>query len=321
MAELSRQIDELKDALREGFEGAGDSERMVCHSVATGLEERAMRTSSRRRLTEDRWYQDALQYAGRYDGETLSRIRRSRTTASEIFVNITRPKTKVLRNRIAETVMPTDKINWDIRGTPIPDLPPDGRSRVEEELARIREEEGEEPSPDRVHKAELAEAKRRTDAMRRLMTDQLVECRYNEVMFRLIHELCKYGTGVMKGPVREWRRRGRWTSGKPGDWRLSDRENAAPVFVPVHVWDFFPDPDATSGEDMEWCFELHRWSHSDLRRFGPELGFDERQLRHLLRERPRMGAPYHSFIRQLHEFERGEAERQHSRFYLSRSRI
>ena len=244
-----------------------------------------------RQHTEDRWFKDTEQYDGRYDEETLKRLE-SQKGASKVYLNQTRPKTRVMQARTNDVLLPMDEPNWDISPTPVPELTlvsetevdpkqnPEGAQWVEE--ARAKREE----------------AKKRCDGMRYEMTDQLSECAYEEVCRRVIRQCCKIGVGVAKGPFADYRQKSFWGKAE-GSWKLKIRNDNRPGYVYVDAWNWFPDMKASSMEECEFSFELHDMSRSDLRRLAGMRDFLRDEIRELLRR-----LPEHS------EFSEYERERQ-----------
>jgi hypothetical protein len=50
----------------------------------------------------------------------------------------------------------------------------------------------------------------------------------------------------------------------------------------VSLWNFYPDPNATCQEDMEWAIERHRMNHSQIRGLRNRPHFDESAIGRLL---------------------------------------
>lgn len=235
---------------------------------------------------EERWYLDTLQYYGYYDPDTEARLRKKKN-ASKLFVNMTRPKTKVLRARLIDLLFPTDQPNWDIMPTPVP--------RISRAMARMKDSADLPPlqqqETDRAQQ-EFKQAKEAAEHMRSLMSDQLVECRYVDVCRNAITQACKLGSGVVKGPFdfskpnRSWRRKKDSSS-----WGITHSQNLQPEFAFVDLWDFFPDMDASNMEDCEFVFQMHRMSKTEVRRRTQRGEFDRTAARYLLQQGTEYYAP------------------------------
>ena len=97
------------------------SDREHCQNFAGDLYRLAVEQANLRQPIERRWYQDNRQYFGRYDEDTEAKLLQ-RKNSSKVFVNLTRPKTRTLRARMADIMFPTDEANWDIHHTPVPEI-------------------------------------------------------------------------------------------------------------------------------------------------------------------------------------------------------
>ena len=295
------KFEEAFKGLMERDDDGWGSDYQVRLAYSMDLEKLAVELMGRRQDREARWIDNARQYAGIYDPATLSSIRK-RPGASELFVNMTRPKTTVLRSRITDVMLPEDTTNWDIQSSPVPDLPEWALQEVqaevleeaqkiadqkaaeaaEEAAAAMEETEGADPQAappmpeppdlqtviaemghDFVFQFIKKKSEEIVDRARLVMTDQLRESQYEVELFKLIHEGCKYGTGVIKGPLVGHRTYKRWMKQQLEDGSTAEvrteTSRPAPEFMHVHCWDLYADPEASSIEDAEYAFELHRW--------------------------------------------------------------
>ena len=154
----------------------------------------------------------------------------------------------------------------------------------------------------------------------RTMRDVLDACDYSEEERKVVHEASRLGHSWMKGPYLLLRERQAWSHVTLPDGRVETRSrmepDERPVYSQVSGWNMFCDPDATSVEDMEYAFELHRLSRTALRKYMRTMKFDRRGVSMLLRQQPRIGRVYQDFIRELNEIERSDNSRYDSRYYL-----
>ena len=272
--------------------------RNGCISYMSELYRLADETARRRLALEERWLLDTLQYQGKYDARTEANLNKNKGS-SKIFVNMTRPKTKVQRARLVDTLLPEDETNWDIEPTPVP--------RLEKAKALGKQE------PEKLGILGLKEVQRvdsesvdseeRVRAMKAMMRDQLAECAYPHAIRLAITQGCKLGNGVIKGPfasnrhIRTWAR-----STKRENWamKLTAADKQVPMFDWVDLWDFYPDMDAASMADSDFVFQLHHMSKRQLRRLGQNEYFDPEEVSFLLEQNPSykpIGGP--SFINNL----------------------
>ena len=241
-------------------------------------------TARRRLALEERWLLDTLQYQGKYDARTEANLNKNKGS-SKVFVNMTRPKTKVQRARLVDTLLPEDETNWDIEPTPVPRM----------EKAKALGKEGPEKlgilGLKEVHRVDIesVNSEERVRSMKAMMRDQLAECQYPHAIRLAITQGCKLGNGVVKGPfasnrhIRTWAR-----STKRDHWamKLTAADKQVPMFDWVDLWDFYPDMDAASMADSDFVFQLHHMSKRQLRRLGQNEYFDPEEASFLLTQNP-----------------------------------
>ena len=243
----------------------------------------------RRQAIEYRWYNDTLQYFGYYDEETQSKLD-EKTGASQLFVNQTRPKTRIFIARMIDILFPTDEPNWDIAATPVP--------RVQNALSQ------EQADPEKYPRAagEQADARAIRDTakqaaagMKRQMADQLEQCDYVRIGTKVIAQAGKLGLGVCKGPFADLRTKEVWSHKKNPGWKLFGRKSVwskevvddmRPAFEWVNAWDFYWDMDAIDMEDCEFVFQLHRYSRTDLIKRARNGFFHKDQVEELIGQAP-----------------------------------
>lgn len=316
------------DATMAMFEPEPESEEQIAARlrdaaapIVSRLSDLARDAVSKRKEIEVRWLEDMCQYAGVRSVSELSGKGQAtgqtttQATGSQVFVNITRPKTNRTEGRICDILFPADDKNWGIQATPVPDLATVAKRGMQEaeravEDANRLEGAGDPsattpeglPVPELLQKAEdlgtqaaeaqakIDEADRRAELMQLEIDDQLVECRYSQKARDAIGWACKIGIGPLKGPVVSEGNRGRWQKGEQG-FALTPSEDAAmkPGVECVSPWAFFPDPSATCIGDAEYVLERHLPSKRELRQMQRKLGFDKEVVRELLEEGPGQG--------------------------------
>ncbi len=195
------------------------------------LEDEAERRVKLRSPTETRWLADLGQYHGRYDEGTQKRL--TDEEGSQVFVNLTRPKTNAFVARLSDLLFPTDDRNWGIRPTPVPDMADEAEenkklamqaeeSKAEGEAAldaatASGDEAAQKQASQQMAEADeirdealmaaheleqaLAAASRRSDLMQEEIDDQLKTCGYQSEARDAIEDACKLGTGILKGPI------------------------------------------------------------------------------------------------------------------------
>lgn len=280
--------------------------------IVQRLEKKAEDRVAHRKHVESRWIEDLTQYHGKYDSNTSPDQRAKGGARSRVFMGKTRQKTNAFAARLIDMLQPTDDRNWDIQPTPVPSTTAQAKRAVAEaeKLAKRADQEMQAGNPElgmkivavgddfaaaaAKIKAEQDEAKRRCDAMRDEMDDQLVEGLYQQECRDVIEDAAKLGTGVLKGPVKAARVNRQWRTVKQEGRTLQVLEDAVdnrPTFLRVDPWAWFPSADARSVKDSEDFFERHLWTAKDLRKLARRGDFDKDAIRRLLDDQSRSTAP------------------------------
>ena len=298
-------MDDARAATQEVAQGEAprpDDLALRLSAIVGTLETMASHRETLRRSIEDRWLIDLEQYHGHYDAATLERLRAKKR--SEIFANLTRPKTNTVEAKLFDMLFPTDDKNWDIQPSPVPELTDQSRELVEQmaEIKRQVQEQGEPATPAQdtalaqakaqsaLLQQKMAEARRKAKAMMAVMDDQLTECQYPAQARNVIEDGCRIGSGIMKGPIITGHERKRWYHADAG-YEMRGRGQPTPVFRRVDPWGFYPDPDARTIEESEGTFERHLMNKKQLRRLAHQEGFDKDAIRRVLAADPKYSTP------------------------------
>ena len=137
-------------------------------------------------------------------------------------------------------------------------------------------------SPDPVV-MEIAPAKDAARLMQKLIHDQIEESNGSSELRNALFESALFGTGIVKGPFNFNKTLSRWEK----DEETGERTyNPLSVRVPriefVSIWDFFPDPNATTIEECEYTFHRHKLNRSQLRNLAKLPHFSKDQIRECL---------------------------------------
>lgn len=319
-------------------------------SLAYELERKAIHAATRRRLTENRWLADWMQYQGQYEKGVLDRIKAKGDP--EVFVGLTRAKCQVLVARLWDTLFPTDLANWDVRPSPIPELPDDAVERVVERArelvmekraatqqetqaqpeqgvvqeAQAQPEQGvdveailQEIPTDDLYRLTQDEAGAMAERLKQHMRDILDVGDYSDNCQMVIEDAVRFGSGVLKGPVRGPQSNLRFSPKSKGgkvEWLPRKVTTERPTFHHIQPWDFFPDPEATTMGDCEYTFELHRLNRTALRNYAELYDFDKDMTELLLQGEPRSGTIYSDFIRALSEVEFSDTTTNSEYYYV-----
>lgn len=263
---------------------------------------------SRKIQIEDRWLEDLRLFHGRYDAATEARLRANKQ--SRLFVNQTRAKTNSWGARLSDMLFPTDDNNWGVQPTPVPIL--SQKLKKQEEAAQAAaaqatqanqsgDKTGEVIAFNRGQQAaagaqqtaqEIDIAKERAANMERTISDQFVECDYNQRNRQAIDDAVKIGTGLIKGPMTMHRVRQGWMKGEGGGYMLGQTGDPRPEYLRVDPWNWYPDMDGAAPGEMEYSFERHLLNDRELRRQANVSGFDPDVIRQVLESQSKETLPW-----------------------------
>ena len=192
-----------------------EAERKIldaAQNVVTALSIQADDQVSKKGQIDDRWKEDTRQFYGRYDQTTEQSLKDNKK--SRLFVGKTRAKTNTWEARLSDLLYPTDDRNWGILPTPVPRLVKEAQVSVDQ-IAQMtlqanaavqggNEEQGLAIATDAQalandlskQRAEIAEARKRSEAMQTEIDDQFRECLDAEQSRLSIHDLVTVGTGI-----------------------------------------------------------------------------------------------------------------------------
>ena len=121
---------------------------------------------------------------------------------------------------------------------------------------KIIEGDGTTPTTVSFHPALVAAKK-----MERKIHDQLQESGASKHLRSMAFEMALLGTGVMKGPFAVDKEYPNWND----EGEYDPLTKTVPECNHVSVWNFYPDPEATSMDDAEYVVERHKMSRNQLR--------------------------------------------------------
>ena len=121
---------------------------------------------------------------------------------------------------------------------------------------KIIEGAGTTPTTVTFHPAMVAAKK-----MEKKIHDQLNESGASKHLRSMAFEMALLGTGVMKGPFASDKEYPNWNE----DGEYEPVVKTVPSTNHVSIWNFYPDPEATSMDDAEYVIERHKMSRNQLR--------------------------------------------------------
>lgn len=215
--------------------------------IAGRLQREALTQIGLRQTLEERWLQDLRQYNGEYEADVVTALKAGE--GSQLFVNITRPKTRTIVSRISEMLFGSDDRNFGIKPTPVQSLTPQAMQQI------VGTDEQGQPLPQATLQRMQSDAGRvSAENMEAEIDDQLRECDYAKHARAAIHDACTMGTGVIKGPVVIGRMR-RSFELQNGAYVETAKQDPRPAAERVDPWNFFPDMGAARIEDARFVFE------------------------------------------------------------------
>lgn len=270
-----------------------EAERQYMEETLNGLGQKlhtlAHEQVAARQQIENRWLKDLRQYHGEYTADEIARMDAS--DSSQVYVNITRNKTRAAIARLGDMLLPNDDRNFGLKPTPVPAtskaseaLQGQGMGAQQASQAAMMGGAGQIPGqPDQDSEQEqLDEAAR---AMQQQIEDDFTEARYNAHTRDVIDDACKLGTGILKGPTVVNRGRRAWiTDPKTGQSVMEIQEELRPSLERVDPWDFFPDMSACDMLEAEFVFERKLVNRKQLRELAELPGVIATQLRRALED-------------------------------------
>ncbi len=98
--------------------------------------------------------------------------------------------------------------------------------------------------------------------MEKKIKDQLEEAGASKQLRSFAFEQVLFGTGILKGPLAINKEYPKWND----NGEYTPLIKTVPITSHVSVWNFYPDPDATSMDDCEFAIERHKLSRSQMRK-------------------------------------------------------
>jgi len=260
-----------------------DEEQHELDSLGNILQNKYFEYKDARDEIEDSWIEDLRAFMGQYDPNVLAKIR-ERGDRSQVYVGLTRTKVLAAFSRITDLLFQPGQKFFSIESTPIAKQPLVEKDLTEQAALEIMQA-AQVVDPNLVDdliqarlmelKTELEEeTERRVENMEEAILDQSLESNLEGKMKDAIMEQVIFGTGAMKAGTLRIEKDHKWIKGDEG-FNLIYEENLVPEMEAVSIFDLYPDPYATSIEDMRNLFRRHvisRQEFVDLKEFP---GFNE----------------------------------------------
>lgn len=191
-----------------------------------------------------------------------------------------------LNARLDEMLFPTQENAWDIEpdGDPEPRMDPATGQPVPIEALK-------------------AEAERKATAMKDLIADQLNQCNFSRVGRRMNHDASHIGTGLIMGPMNTLVEKRKFSN---GTMALEVISTPTPEMREADPWCFFPDP-VDRADRAEFAFYVFLMGQLEVRNLANTPGFDESQIKELLKTKPDLGQLQVNLAKRASELGRREA--------------
>jgi len=270
--------------------------------LGSKLDRLAQEQVAGRQMIETRWLEDLRQYHGEYTPEETKRM--SDNSSSQVFVNITRNKTRAGIARMSDMLLPNDDTNFGIKSTPVPAMSATNGAPMQADMQQQGQgmvdgmpESHQSMDPETHAKAmqamgqgaqaEKNEPKQQADEAARQMQQQIeddfAEANYNAHARDVIEDACKLGIGVLKGPKVVNRTRRAWiTDPQTGQSTIEVQDELRAGLERVDPWDVFPDMSASSAAEAEFWFERKLLNRKQMRELADLPGVIKGQLRRAL---------------------------------------
>ena len=242
---------------------------------------------------EQRWLQAYKNFRGIYDSTTQYRD----SERSKVFIKITKTKVLAAYGQIVDILFANKKFPMVVEPTPVPEgiaefahletpldqmiedpygFAGDGRDipfgatqatpsmdflgGMQQRYANASLQ----PGPSLMGEPQISPAQKAALNMEKQIHDQLLDTSAVNVLRSSIFESALLGTGIVKGPFNHYKRIHKWEEGPEGRMYMP-YEKTVPRIEYVSLWDFHPDPSATTVDDCEYVIQRHRMNRSQFR--------------------------------------------------------
>lgn len=223
-------------------------------------------------------YKSALQRQGKYTEEKRAKL--IKQGEEPVFINITATKCRAAESYFID-VLSTDEPLWNIKPTPIPELPVSrmeyiqqfviNKVRNSEYLMQTKDQtEMAEYIADGLLKAMREDAHKIAERMKMKMEDQLVEAQWKKALREVIPDIITYKAGFLKGPIIRKVKKLQWGD----DFTPTQVDSLVIEYERVDPFNIFPSPVSSSVDDG-YILEKHKFTRQDLVEMKGVDGYDD----------------------------------------------
>ena len=273
-----------------------NAEEPSVNAMLAYVRERFHKAEDSRKIDEERWLRSYRNYRGIYGPD----VQFTEAEKSRVFIKVTKTKVLAAYSQITDVLFSNNSFPISVEPTILPEgvaesvhfdpkepkdlqeepvvspygsrddgqpLPPGSTfntlmnrlGALKDKLGNIKglkEGPGVTPSSVTFSPAQVAAKK-----MEKKIKDQLDESNASKQLRSTAFECVLFGTGVMKGPFAVDKEYPNWQE----DGEYAPVIKTTPSTSHVSVWNFYPDPDASNMDEVEYVIERHKMSRSQLR--------------------------------------------------------
>ena len=305
----------------------------VAGQIVSFVKQKFNKAETARQMDEERWIKAYRNYRGTYGSD----VQFTSTEKSRIFVKVTKTKTLAAYGQIADVLFGGNKFPLSIDPTKLPDgveetvnfetneqlrkasedtnqeqlLPGETYPEFKERLAGltnklepviddVKSGTSGNPTAVQIHPADVAAKK-----MEKKIHDQLEESHAKKHLRAAAFECALFGTGIMKGPFAIDKEYANWNE----EGEYSPVYKTIPQTSSVSIWNFYPDPDASTMEEAEFVVERHKMSRSQVRALKNRPYFRSNAIDNVLKLGENYRKEWWEQVMEDHSEEEDKAER------------
>ena len=305
----------------------------VAGQIVSFVKQKFNKAETARQIDEERWIKAYRNYRGTYGSD----VQFTSTEKSRIFVKVTKTKTLAAYGQIADVLFGGNKFPLSIDPTKLPDgVEETVNFETNEQLRKASEDTGQEqllpgetypefkerlagltnklepviddvksgtsgnPTAVQIHPADVAAKK-----MEKKIHDQLEESHAKKHLRAAAFECALFGTGIMKGPFAIDKEYANWND----EGEYSPVYKTIPQTSSVSIWNFYPDPDASTMEEAEFVVERHKMSRSQVRALKNRPYFRSNAIDNVLKLGENYRKEWWEQVMEDHSEEEDKAER------------
>lgn len=278
-----------------------EENKQFLQTLMKRLQDKCDEVVKAKRPIEQRWIDDIRQYDGaprvRMSKQDTTSV--NRATLEPPRVHATRVRTDLLEARLCDMIFPTNDHAWDMA----PKLDDEWEAPQEDDPVTAQygdifspqvPDAGQPPDPNDPNAGQpqqnpQAQSDDANEAacrkMKQVIQSQLAECQFVTRGRRMIRDACRYGTGILFGPVSTVKVQRRF---RGQNMEMIVKEVPIPELQHGDPWCFFPDM-VPHIEKAEFVFYLHLKSAREVQELATSPGFDKKEIIALLKEDPNLG--------------------------------